>query len=163
MKNGTGGTVKNGNMSNQELAEELHKPIIWKLKKQKVRLWHEVCDCTRTPLHTPKTLRKSTSCLIKKASRCAADRTSKTTTFFIFHFLGNTKILWENCVCLLFIGSVVKTILYLHFLYTEDNRLPQIKKKHKWWHNRFSDVFTYPFNLWHFASLFFLTKDNFMF
>ena len=31
--------------------------------------------------------KKSTPCLIKKASRRMADRTSKTTTFLIFHFL----------------------------------------------------------------------------
>ena len=51
---------------------------------------YEVCDRTCMPLHTPETLeasKKSTPCLIKKASRCAADRMSKTTTFFIFHFL----------------------------------------------------------------------------
>ena len=51
---------------------------------------YETYDRTRTPLYTPKTLertKKSTPCLIKNASRCAADRTSKTTTFFIFHFL----------------------------------------------------------------------------
>ena len=37
----------------------------------------------------PKTLetcKKSMPCLIQKASRYAADRTSKTTVFFIFHF-----------------------------------------------------------------------------
>ena len=50
---------------------------------------YEACDRRRTPLHIPKTLemcKKNMSCLIKKASRCAADRTAKTTTFFIFHF-----------------------------------------------------------------------------
>ena len=133
----------------------------------------------------------------------------------------------------------VKIVLYLHFLYTKDDRLWQSKKKHDWWnncfsdcnwtrthnhlvhkrtlncwvfvyelsrcglefscshltdfapasskefpdiqttiecgftlkrvldmtrtYNRFSDVFTYCLNLKHFASLFFLTKDNFMF
>ena len=30
-----------------------------------------------------------------------------------------------------FIGSVVKSVLYLHFLYTKDDRLQQIKKKHE--------------------------------
>ena len=40
--------------------------------------------CTR--LNHQRRAKKSTPCLIKKASRCAADRTSKT-TFFIFHFL----------------------------------------------------------------------------
>ena len=51
-------------------------------------LAYEACDCTHTPLHMPKTLetcKKSTPCLIKKASRRVADHTSK--TFFIFHFL----------------------------------------------------------------------------
>ena len=41
--------------------------------------------CTR--LKHWRRAKKSTPCLIKKASRCAADRTSKTTKFLIFHFL----------------------------------------------------------------------------
>ena len=55
---------------------------------------------------------------------------------------------------------MVKIILYLHFFYTKDDRLRQIKKKHEWCNNRFSDVFC--LNLKHFASLFFLTEDNFI-
>ena len=35
-KSASGGSVKNQNMSNKELAEELHKPIISKFKKRKV-------------------------------------------------------------------------------------------------------------------------------
>ena len=49
------------------------------------------------------------------------------------------------CICY-FTGSVVKILLHLHFLYTKDNRLQQIKKKHEWWNNRFSDIFTYCLN-----------------
>ena len=105
--------------------------------------------------------KKSTPCLIKKASKCVTDYTSKTTIFFIFRFLYNTKILRENHVYCYLIGSVVKIVLYLHLLYTKDSRLWQIKKKHEWWSNRFSDFFTYCLNLKHFASLFFLAKDNF--
>ena len=37
--------------------------------------------------------KKSMPCFIQKASRCAADRMSKTTMLFIFHFLYNTDIL----------------------------------------------------------------------
>ena len=56
------------------------------------------------------------------------------------------------CIYLLFQSfrggrSVVKTVLYLDFLYTNDD----------------SDIFTYRLNLKDFASLFFLTQDNFMF
>ena len=32
----SGGTFKNEIISNKELAEELHKPIMWKFKKRKV-------------------------------------------------------------------------------------------------------------------------------
>ena len=42
----TGGAVKNQNMENQELAEELHKPIIRKFEKRKV-YWSftdNICD-----------------------------------------------------------------------------------------------------------------------
>ena len=35
-KKASGGTIKNGNISNKELAEELHKPIIRKSEKRKV-------------------------------------------------------------------------------------------------------------------------------
>ena len=49
------------------------------------------------------------------------------------------------CICY-FIDLVVKIVLYLHFLYTKNNRLWQIKKKHEWW-NHFSDIFTYCLNL----------------
>ena len=35
-KKTTGGTIKNENILNKELAEELHKPIIRKFKKRKV-------------------------------------------------------------------------------------------------------------------------------
>ena len=51
---------------------------------------YELYDRTCMPLHMPKTLetcKKNMPGLIQKASRCAADRTSKTTLFFIFHFL----------------------------------------------------------------------------
>ena len=112
-------------------------------------LAYEAWNRTHTPLHMPKTLetcKKSMPCLIRKASRHAADCTSKTTTCFIY-----------------FIGLVVKIELCLHFLYTKDGRLHQIKTKHEWWENRFSDAFTYCLNLKHFASLFFLTQGNFMF
>ena len=37
-KKTSGGTVKNENISNQELAGELHKPIIKKIKTRKVQL-----------------------------------------------------------------------------------------------------------------------------
>ena len=50
----------------------------------------------RTRLKHLRRAKKSTPCLIKKASRRAADRTSKTTTFFIFHYLWITKILRQN-------------------------------------------------------------------
>ena len=32
----SGGAIKNENISNEELAEELHKPIVRKFKKRKV-------------------------------------------------------------------------------------------------------------------------------
>ena len=98
----------------------------WKLR-QKHRLWHMRYATTRACLYTHlKHLRgakKSMPCLIQKASRCAADCTSKTTTLFIFHFLYNTKILRENLVFIYFIGSVVKIVLYFYFFYRKNDRL----------------------------------------
>ena len=41
----------------------------------------------RTRLKYWRRAKKSTTCLIKKAPRRVADRTSKTKTFLIFHFL----------------------------------------------------------------------------
>ena len=61
--------------------------------------------------------KKSTPCLIKKASRCAVDRTSKTTTFFIFHFLYNTKFLRENHVYLFVIWLVQWWKLYYIYIF----------------------------------------------
>ena len=56
-------------------------------------------------------------------------------------FVYNTKIFWENHMYLFcyLIGSVVKIVLFLHFLYPKDDRLRQIKKRHGWWNNHFSD------------------------
>ena len=70
--------------------------------------------------------KKSMPCLIKKVSRCAADRTSK--TFFIFHFLYNTKILRENHVYLFVIWLVQWWKLYYIYIFftqrtTDLNRL----------------------------------------
>ena len=79
------------------------------------------------PKHQTQAKKKSTLHQIKKASRCVVDHKFKTATFFMFHFLQKTKIIQENCVCF-FIGSVVKIALYLHFLYTKDERLQQIKR-----------------------------------
>ena len=80
-----------------------------------------------------------------------ANHTSKTTTFFIFHLLQNTKILRENHVYLLF-----------HW-FSGENCITFTFSSHKGWQINFSDVFTYRFNLKNFASLFFLIQDNFMF
>ena len=80
--------------------------------------------------------------------------------YFSFTFY-KTQWSYDNIMCICcFIDSVVKIVLYLPFLYTKDDRLRQIKKKHGWWNNRFSDLFSYRLNLKHFASLFFLTQDN---
>ena len=84
------------------------------------RLWHMRCAiaCARlcTRLKCYRHAKKSTPCLIKKASRCAADRTSKT-TFFIFHFLCNTKIVRENHVYLFVIWLVQWWKLYYIYIF----------------------------------------------
>ena len=62
---------------------------------------YEACDRTRTPLHTPKaseTCKKSTPCLIKKASRCAADRL-KQQRFLSFTFY-KTQRFYEKIMCI---------------------------------------------------------------
>ena len=59
------------------------------------------CTCLFACLKYWRQAKKSTPCLIKKASRYVAGRTSKTTTFFAFTFC-KTKILQENHVYLLF-------------------------------------------------------------
>ena len=69
------------------LYHQVLKKVIVMMKTQ--ASVYEACDRMRTPLRTPETLetcKKSAPCLIKKASRCATNRTSKA-TFFIFHFL----------------------------------------------------------------------------
>ena len=52
--------------------------------------------CTR--LKHWRRAKKSTPCLIKKASRCATDRTSKA-TFFIFRFY-TTQRSYEKIMCI---------------------------------------------------------------
>ena len=75
-------------------------------------LAYEACDRKCTPLHMPKTelCKKNIPCLVQKASRCAADCTSKTSVFYLWLSL-NTKILEKNHVCL-FLISLVK-IMFL--------------------------------------------------
>ena len=119
-----------------------------------------LCTHLKHQRHAKK--KKSMPCLIKKALRCAADRTSK--TFFLSPTFYKIQRSYEKIMCICyFIRSVLKIVLYLHFLYTKDDWLRQIKKKHEWWNNCFSGVFTYYLNLKTFASLFFLIQDNFMF
>ena len=71
--------------------------------------------CTR--LKRWRRAKKSRPCLIKKASRCATDCTSKTTTFFIFRFLYNTKILRESHVYLFVIWLVQWWKLYYIYIF----------------------------------------------
>ena len=114
--------------------------------------------CTR--LKTRDVLKKAHLFWLKKP-QAAADGTSKTTTFFIFHFYI-TQRSYEKimCIYLLFDWFSGENCITFTFFYTKDDRLRQIKKKHEWCNNRFSDVFC--LNLKHFASLFFLTEDNFI-
>ena len=131
-------------------------------------LWHTryaIAHCLSTSLKHWRCAKKSMPCLIKKASRCATDRTSKTTTFFIFRFLYNTKILPENHVYLFVIWLVQWWKLYYIYIFFTQRMtdFDRLEKKHEWWNNHFSDVFTYYLNLEHFASFFFLAKDSFMF
>ena len=83
--------------------------------------------CTR--LKRWRRAEKITLCLIKKASRCAADRKSKTTTFFIFHFYI-TERSYEKIMCIyLFDWFSGENCIIFTFFYTKDDRLRQIKKK----------------------------------
>ena len=116
----------------------------------------DACLCIR--LKRQRHAKKNKPCLIKKASRCAADRTSKTTTFFIFHFLVTQRSYGKiMCIYLLFDWFSGENCIIFTFSLHKGQ---QIKKKHERWNNRFSDVFTYCLNLKYFASLFFPTKDN---
>ena len=99
-----------------------------------VRLRHMRCAIAHARLCTrlkQRRAKKSTPCLIKKASRCAADRTSKT-TLFVFHFYI-TQRSYEKimCIYLLFDWFMVKIVLFLHYiyvLYTKDDRLDRLKR-----------------------------------
>ena len=97
-----------------------------------------------TPLHMPKTLdvlKKACLVWLKKLqdvqqiARLKQQRVLSS-TLYITHkdFLRKLYVF----ICYM-IGSVVKIVLYLQFLYTKDDRLWQIKKKHGWWNNSFSD------------------------
>ena len=86
--------------------------------KQKITvvqaLAYEACDSTCTPPHMPKTLETCNNVFYFSLSIKHKDLTRKSCVFICY-----------------FIGSVVKIVLYLHFLYTKDDRLRQIRKKHE--------------------------------
>ena len=125
---------------------------------------NEACNRTRTPLHTSKTdvLKKACLVWLKRLQGVRQIAHLKQQRFLSFT-LYKTQRSYEKIMCI-YLFHWFSGDNYLHFLYTKDGRLRQIeKKKHEWWNNRFSDVFTYYLNLNHFASRFFLTQDNFMF
>ena len=99
-------------------------------------------------------------CLIQKASRCAADRMSKTIVFYLSLSIKHKDLMRKSCVFIFyFIGSVVK-IVFLFSLHKGRQTSKELKRNMKYC---FSDVFTYRLNLKNFVSLFFLIQDNFMF
>ena len=83
-------------------------------------LAYEACDHMRMLLLMPKTLetyKKSTPCLIQKASKCAADCTSKK-TFFSFTFY-KTQRSYQKIMCVYFLfhwfsGENCMFLLSLH-------------------------------------------------
>ena len=88
---------------------------------------YEACDHTCTPLHMPKTLETcKKACLVslKKLQGVQQIAHLKQQRFLSFTFYKTLRILQENhaLICY-FIGSVVKIVLYLHFLYTKGDRL----------------------------------------
>ena len=118
------------------------------------RLRHMRHAIAYRPLHTPntwETCKKSTPCLIKKASRCVIDCMSKAkNVFYLSLSIKHKDLTRKSCVFICyFIGSVMKIVLHK----AKDDRLWQNKKKHIWWNNCFSDIFTYHINRKHFALL----------
>ena len=79
--------------------------------------------------------KKSMPCLIKKASWCAADCTSKTTTFYYLSLSIKHKDLTRKSVYLFvyFIGSVEKIVF--KFSSHKGRQTWQIKRKNEWWNN----------------------------
>ena len=92
-----------------------------------------IWDRTRTPLDTPKTLEtcKKIARLVwlKKLQGVRKIARLKQQRFLSFTFYKTHRSYEKSCafICY-FIGSVVKIVLYLHFLYIKDDRLQQIKK-----------------------------------
>ena len=71
--------------------------LLWEKCDKNQASAYEACDDTRTLLHLAETLemcKKSKPCLIKKASRCLADCTSKPAKFLSSPFY-QTEILRE--------------------------------------------------------------------
>ena len=138
-------------MSHQHLKILLFSVLIYRTKLQLVfrsthfpglGIWG-----VRSPLHKPKieTCKKNVPCLIKKLQGVQQIACLKQQCFLSPTFSKIQKS-YEKIMCICyFIDSVVKVVLYLHFLYTKDNRLRQIKKEtwnNHWWNNHFSDIFT---------------------
>ena len=80
------------------------------------------CACLCTRLKHLRRAKKNMPCLIKKVSRCAADRTSKTGTFFIFQRSCKklSKIILENHTHL-FVISLIQwwKLYYIYIFFTQ--------------------------------------------
>ena len=131
----------------------------------KCRLWQmrHVIACTRfyTRLKIRDVWKKTLSSLIQKASRCAADCTSKIATLFSFTFYI-TQRSYEKTMCIYFLFhwfSDENCIIFLFSLHKERQTSKELKRNM----NDGTIVFTYRLNLKNSSSLFFLIQDNFMF
>ena len=88
-KNASGRGIKNENISNEELAEELQKPIIWKFKKIKVRssFIDNICGADLAEMQLISKFHKGIRFLL-----CVIDIFNKYTWVICFKVKKGTKI-----------------------------------------------------------------------
>ena len=117
-----------------------------------------LCTCLKCWRHVKK------ACLVwlKKLQGVRKNARLKQQHFLSFVFYI-TQRSYEKIMCIVTWLVQWSKLYYICIFFTERMTDFDRFKRNEWWNNRFSEVFTYCLNLEHFASLFFLAKDNFMF
>ena len=105
---------------------------------------YEACNRIRMHLHMSKILetgkKKSTPCLIKKASRCMADRMPKITVFYLSLSIKHIYLVRKLCVFIFYFIDLVVKILFLFSLH----KGRQTSKKLNWNMNNGTIIFLTP-------------------
>ena len=123
-------------------------------------LAYEVCDRMCMPLHTSKTVvqKKNTPCLIQRASRFAADLTSKMSVFYLSLSIKHKDHTRKSCFYFLFHWFSGENCMFLFSLHKGRQTSKELKRNMN--DRTFSGVFTYRLNLKNCVFSFFLSDTR---